>query len=72
MKKIEKTTAAAPATKTRRSLLRDTRGAELVQALILLGLVALAGMTAFGALGTSISTKATEGQGAVDGITMGQ
>lgn len=58
MKKIETTTA--PVSSRRSSgLLGDIHGAsEMVQSLILVALVALAGLVAFRELGTSVSDKA--------------
>jgi Flp pilus assembly pilin Flp len=53
--KTEMTTAAT--TGKKRSLLRDQRGAGLLEYVMLAGLVAIAAITAFGAFGGSVSTK---------------
>jgi hypothetical protein len=63
--------ALVPARKSNKTvlgLLRDRRGGELVQSLIILMCVAIAGITAFKALGGKISGKANEAAGKVDTI----
>ena len=46
-------------TGNKRSLLRDQRGAGLVEYAMIAGLVAIAAITAFGTFGTSVSGKVT-------------
>jgi Flp pilus assembly pilin Flp len=48
--------------------LRDTRGANLVEYIILVGVVALIALAGFKAFGTSVTTKINEQSGKVGGI----
>lgn len=50
-------------------LLRDQRGAGLVEYIMLAGLVAIAAITAFTGFGTSVSSKITGQAGRVTTIT---
>jgi pilus assembly protein Flp/PilA len=51
-----------------RGLVRDRRGANMVEYIILVGIVALLAIVAFRTFNTSVKTKVTEQAGAVDGI----
>jgi Flp pilus assembly pilin Flp len=54
------------------SLLRDTRGANMVEYMIMVGLVALGALAAFNAFGGNVTAKITEEGGKVQAITTGQ
>jgi Flp pilus assembly pilin Flp len=64
--KTESTTAATNGKK--RSLLRDQRGASLVEYAMLAGLVAIAAFAAFSAFGTTVSGKVTNQAGTVSSL----
>lgn len=51
-----------------KSFLQDTRGANLVEYIILVGVVALIALAGFKAFGTSVTTKIQEQSGKVGGI----
>jgi Flp pilus assembly pilin Flp len=50
------------------SFLKDTRGANLVEYIILVGVVALIALAGFKAFGTSVTTKINTQSGTVGGI----
>ena len=51
-----------------RGLVRDRRGANMVEYIILVGIVALLAIVAFRTFNTSVRGKVTQQAGAVDGI----
>ena len=51
-----------------RGLVRDRRGANMVEYIILVGLVALLAIVAFKTFNTSVKSKVTEQAGTVDNI----
>ena len=51
-----------------RKLVEDTRGASLVEYIILVGMVALIAFAGFKAFGTSVMNKINHQSSAVDGI----
>lgn len=51
-----------------RGLVRDRRGANMVEYIILVGVVALLAIVAFRTFNTSVKNKVTEQAGAVDAI----
>lgn len=50
------------------NLLKDTRGANVVEYIILVGVVALIAIAGFKIFGTSVEAKIGQQAGAVDGI----
>jgi Flp pilus assembly pilin Flp len=52
----------------KKNLLTDTRGANIVEYIILVGVVALIAIAGFKIFGTSVEAKITEQGGAVNGI----
>ena len=50
------------------SLLRDTRGANLVEYIILVGVIALIAIAGFKAFGNRVNDKVNEQAGSVSGI----
>ena len=63
------TNAATNGNSLRQRLLRDQRGAGLVEYIMLAGLVAIAAITAFTSFGTSVSNKIAGQAGRVTTIT---
>jgi Flp pilus assembly pilin Flp len=55
-------------TLTHKDFLKDTRGANLVEYIILVGVVALIALAGFKAFGTSVTTKINDQSGKVGGI----
>ena len=55
-------------TSTLRTLRDDTRGAGLVEYIILVGLIALLAIAGFGSFGTAVNAKAIDLGGKVTGI----
>jgi pilus assembly protein Flp/PilA len=51
-----------------RRLLKDTRGANLVEYIILVGVVALVALAGYRIFGTSVEAKINQQAGEVDGI----
>lgn len=51
-----------------RRLARDTRGANLVEYIMLVGLIAILCIVAFNQFGGAVKAKLTEEKGAIDGI----
>ena len=49
-------------------LARDTRGANLVEYIMLVGLIAILCIVAFNQFGGSVRTKINEEKGAIDGL----
>lgn len=54
--------------KSARALLKDTRGANLVEYIILVGVVALIALAGYKVFGTSVDTKINEQAAGVDSI----
>jgi Flp pilus assembly pilin Flp len=50
------------------SLLRDTRGANLVEYIILVGVIALIAIAGFKAFGSRVNDKVNEQAGSISGI----
>jgi pilus assembly protein Flp/PilA len=61
MKSIDKRVA-------KKNLITDTRGANIVEYIILVGVVALIAIAGFKIFGTSVEAKITEQGSSVDGI----
>ena len=59
------------ASKKRRNLLEDTRGANLVEYIILVGVVALMAIAAFQAFGDKVTGKVREQGGTVTDLNSG-
>jgi pilus assembly protein Flp/PilA len=55
-------------TKRVRRLLKDTRGANLVEYIILVGVVALVALAGYRIFGTAVDAKISSQAGEVDGI----
>ena len=53
---------------SKKNIVRDRRGASLVEYIMLVGVIALVALGAFRAFGTSVSKKVTDEAGKVDGI----
>ena len=51
-----------------RNLVKDTRGADMVEYIIAVGVIALVAIAGFRAFGTSVNSKIKEQAGKVDGI----
>ena len=51
-----------------RKLVRDTRGANLVEYIMLVGLIAILCIVAFNQFGGAVRTKLDQEKGAIDGI----
>jgi pilus assembly protein Flp/PilA len=58
----------AKTNKSARALLKDTRGANLVEYIILVGVVALIALAGYKIFGTSVTTKIGEQASGVDSI----
>lgn len=54
--------------KSLRKLIKDTRGANLVEYIILVGVVALIALAGYKVFGTSVTNKINDQAGQVDGI----
>lgn len=51
-----------------KNLVKDTRGANLVEYILLVGLIAIIAMVGFQKFGKSVNDKVTQQSGKVDGI----
>jgi Flp pilus assembly pilin Flp len=70
MNNIETSTIESRTVRAVRKLAKDTRGASFAEYIILVGLVAIAGMTAFQSFGDSVKTKVDGAKGKIESIPM--